>query len=83
MIKNRAFAFVLPLTFALAVPATLSALTAKSQSAVGSWGHKFALPDGRLGGYGMMNSPGLPQFIGPTIWVCAMKRTKPSMRSST
>ncbi len=33
---------------------------AKSQSAVGSWGHGFALPDGRLGGYGMMNSPGLP-----------------------
>jgi hypothetical protein len=36
---------------------------AKSQSAVGSWGHKFALPDGRLGGYGMMNSPGLPLTI--------------------
>jgi hypothetical protein len=36
---------------------------AKSQSAVGSWGHGFALPDGRLGGYGMMNSPGLPLTI--------------------
>ena len=36
---------------------------AKSQSAVGSWGHKFALPDGRLGGYGMMNSPGVPLTI--------------------
>jgi hypothetical protein len=32
---------------------------AKGQSAVGSWGHGFAIPDGRLGGYGMMNSPGL------------------------
>ena len=36
---------------------------ANGQSAVGSWGHKFALPDGRLGGYGMMNSPGLPLTI--------------------
>lgn len=33
---------------------------AKGQSAVGSWGHKFAQPDGRLSGYGMMNSPGVP-----------------------
>lgn len=33
---------------------------ATGQSAVGSWGHGFALPDGRLGGYGMMNAPGLP-----------------------
>ena len=37
---------------------------AKGQSAVGSWGHGFAVPDGRLGGYGMMNSPGLPLTIG-------------------
>ncbi len=36
---------------------------AKNQSAVGSWGHGFALPDGRLGGYGMMNSPGLALTI--------------------
>ena len=36
---------------------------AHGQSAVGSWGHKFALPSGRLGGYGMMNSPGLPLTI--------------------
>ncbi|MFZ9937912.1 MAG: DUF6288 domain-containing protein, partial [Luteolibacter sp.] len=34
--------------------------TAKGQSAVGSWGHDFARPDGRLKGYGMMNAPGLP-----------------------
>lgn len=33
---------------------------AKGQSAVGSWGHAFAKPDGRLRGYGMMNAPGLP-----------------------
>jgi hypothetical protein len=32
---------------------------AKGQSRVGSWGHGFAIPDGRLGGYGMMNSPGV------------------------
>jgi len=38
--------------------------TARGQSAVGSWGHKFARPDGRLFGYGMMNSPGLPLTIG-------------------
>ena len=33
---------------------------ANGQSDVGSWGHRFARPDGRLGGYGMMNAPGLP-----------------------
>jgi len=33
------------------------------QSIVGSWGHKFAGPDGRLVGYGMMNSPGAPLTI--------------------
>jgi hypothetical protein len=37
---------------------------AVGQSAVGSWGHGFAIPDGRLGGYGMMNSPGLVLTIG-------------------
>jgi hypothetical protein len=37
----------------------LAMQAAKGQSAVGSWGHGFAVPDGRLGGYGMMNSPGL------------------------
>ncbi len=34
--------------------------SARGQSIVGSWGHKFAGPDGRLVGYGMMNSPGIP-----------------------
>ncbi|MDB6070294.1 MAG: putative protein of unknown function acetylesterase [Verrucomicrobiales bacterium] len=38
--------------------------TAQGQSAVGSWGHKFAKPDGRLHGYGMMNAPGIPLTIG-------------------
>lgn len=33
---------------------------AKGQSIVGSWGHRFAGPDGRLVGYGMMNAPGVP-----------------------
>lgn len=36
---------------------------AEGQSAVGSWGHGFALPSGRLDGYGMMNAPGLPLII--------------------
>ena len=36
---------------------------ANGQSLVGSWGHRFAQPDGRLGGYGMMNAPGLPLTI--------------------
>lgn len=37
--------------------------TANGQSAVGSWGHGFALPNGNLSGYGMMNSPGIPLTI--------------------
>ncbi|MGA0061312.1 MAG: DUF6288 domain-containing protein, partial [Planctomycetota bacterium] len=37
---------------------------ARGQSRGGSWGHGFAQPDGRLGGYGMMNAPGLPLTIG-------------------
>jgi hypothetical protein len=36
---------------------------ARGQSAVGSWGHGFAIQGGRLGGYGMMNSPGVPLTI--------------------
>lgn len=36
---------------------------AHGQSIVGSWGHRFAQPDGRLGGYGMMNAPGVPLTI--------------------
>jgi hypothetical protein len=42
----------------------LAGEAAAGQSAVGSWGHGFARPDGRLGGYGMMNAPGLPLTIG-------------------
>ena len=34
------------------------------QSVVGSWGHRFAQEDGRLMGYGMMNSPGIPLTTG-------------------
>jgi HEAT repeat protein len=33
--------------------------SARGQSAVGTWGHKFALPSGNLNGYGCMNQPGL------------------------
>lgn len=40
---------------------------AHGQSAVGSWGHRFARPDGRLYGYGMMNSPGLPLTISMVL----------------
>jgi len=36
---------------------------ANGQSIVGSWGHRFAESDGRLGGYGMMNSPGVPLTV--------------------
>ena len=36
---------------------------ANGQSMVGSWGHKFAGPDGRCQGYGMMNEPGIPLTI--------------------
>ena len=43
--------------------ARLALEAAKGQSAVGSWGHGFARPDGRLGGYGMMNAPGIPLTI--------------------
>ncbi|MDA1276543.1 MAG: DUF6288 domain-containing protein [Verrucomicrobia bacterium] len=42
----------------------LALASARGQSVVGSWGHGFAIPDGRLGGYGMMNSPGVPLTIG-------------------
>ncbi len=37
--------------------------SADGQSMVGSWGHGFAGPDGRLGGYGMLNSAGVPLSI--------------------
>jgi hypothetical protein len=32
---------------------------AQGQSGVGTWGHAFARPDGRLNGYGCMNQPGI------------------------
>jgi len=36
----------------------------RGQSEVGSWGHRFVQPgNGRLGGYGMMNAPGLPLTV--------------------
>jgi hypothetical protein len=36
---------------------------ANGQSGVGTWGHKFARPDGNLNGYGAMNSPGMPLTV--------------------
>ncbi len=42
----------------------LSLEAARGQSEVGSWGHKFIGENGRLGGYGMMNAPGIPLTIG-------------------
>jgi hypothetical protein len=41
----------------------LAMQSATGQSAVGSWGHNFALPNGTLPGYGMMNAPGVPLTI--------------------
>jgi HEAT repeat protein len=41
--------------------------TARGQSGVGTWGHKFALPGGNLGGYGAMNQPGLSLTIGMVL----------------
>lgn len=32
---------------------------ARGQSAVGTWGHKFAIPNGNCNGYGCMNAPGI------------------------
>ncbi|TWT79145.1 hypothetical protein CA13_05430 [Planctomycetes bacterium CA13] len=40
---------------------------AHGQSKVGSWGHRFAMPDGRVGGYGCMNSPGIPLTISMVL----------------
>ncbi|MFK7851865.1 MAG: DUF6288 domain-containing protein, partial [Akkermansiaceae bacterium] len=40
---------------------------AKGQSAVGSWGHKFANAEGRLPGYGMMTSPGASLTVGMVL----------------
>lgn len=37
----------------------LTLTIAKGQSAVGTWGHGFAIPNGTLGAYGCMNQPGL------------------------
>lgn len=41
--------------------------SANGQSAVGTWGHKFALPNGNLSGYGCMNQPGITLCIGMAL----------------
>ncbi len=40
---------------------------ARGQSAVGTWGHAFAMPNGNLSGYGCMNQPGLSLCIGMVL----------------
>lgn len=40
---------------------------AHGQSAVGTWGHSFAMPSGNLNGYGCMNQPGLSLCIGMVL----------------
>ncbi|MBT8044525.1 MAG: HEAT repeat domain-containing protein, partial [Verrucomicrobiae bacterium] len=45
----------------------MALLAAKGQSAVGTWGHKFADAEGRLPGYGMMNSPGAVLSLGMVL----------------
>ena len=41
--------------------------TARGQSGVGTWGHRFAAPGGNLHGYGAMNQPGLSLTIGMVL----------------
>ena len=41
----------------------LALASARGQSIVGSWSHGFAGPDGRLGGYGMLNAAGVPLLV--------------------
>lgn len=41
--------------------------TARGQSRVGTWGHRFAEQSGNLGGYGCMNQPGLSLTIGMVL----------------
>jgi hypothetical protein len=41
--------------------------TAHGQSGVGTWGHRFAVDHGNLGGYGAMNQPGLSLTIGMVL----------------
>lgn len=40
---------------------------ARGQNAVGTWGHAFARPDGRLNGYGAMNQPGIVLTIAMAV----------------
>ena len=41
--------------------------TARGQSGVGTWGHRFTTGGGNLSGYGAMNAPGLPLTIGMVL----------------
>lgn len=45
----------------------LALATARGQSGVGTWGHRFTTGGGNLGGYGAMNAPGLSLTIGMVL----------------
>ncbi|HEX5790096.1 MAG TPA: DUF6288 domain-containing protein, partial [Luteolibacter sp.] len=45
----------------------LASEVARGQSAVGTWGHSFALPSGNCKGYGCMNLPGLGLLLGMQV----------------
>jgi hypothetical protein len=68
-----ALMFLAEYALATGGPAVMPGLTrmaleaARGQSGVGTWGHKFARPDGNLHGYGAMNSPGLPLAVGMVL----------------
>ncbi len=55
--------------FVLPAIRELSTTIAKGQSAVGTWGHGMSLPGdfGRLGGYGAINSAGLPCWLSMVL----------------
>ena len=56
-----------PATTVFAGMKRLALESARGQSAVGTWGHKFAMPNGNLNGYGCMNQPGLSLAISMVL----------------
>jgi len=45
----------------------LASEIAHGQSAVGTWGHKFAMPSGNCNGYGCMNQPGIVLMLAMVV----------------
>jgi hypothetical protein len=45
----------------------LSLEIARGASGVGTWGHRFAQPNGNLYGYGCMNQPGIPLTLAMVV----------------